>query len=318
MNETLEFLVRHGAAVVFAAVFLEQLGLPLPATPWLLAAGALIGAGKMNWPLALAAAVFGSLLADLIWFYLGRYYGTRVLNLLCRISLEPDSCVRRTQNVFTKYGMKGIVAAKFIPGLSTLAPPLAASSGVSLSRFFLFDGAGSLLYAGGFILIGVLFSHQLEQVIDALASLGGGALAVVAGLAALYIGYKYFQRSRLLRELRMARITVDELHQKQEAGENLVVLDLRPHAELKQNPSLIRGALHMTMEEVEGRQHEFPRDRDIILYCSCPNEVSSAKAALLLHRKGLVRVRPLLGGIDAWRERNYPLDLREDRRLEIV
>jgi membrane protein DedA with SNARE-associated domain/rhodanese-related sulfurtransferase len=318
MNETLDFLVRHGAAVVFAAVFIEQMGLPLPAMPWLVACGALIGTGKMNWSIALAAALFGSLVADLIWFYLGRFYGTRVLNLLCRISLEPDSCVRRTQDVFTKYGMKGVVAAKFIPGLSTLAPPLAGNSGVSAPRFFLFDAAGSFLYVGGFIIIGVVFSHQLEKVIDALASLGGSALAVVAGLAALYIAYKYFQRYRLLRELRMARITVDELHQKQEAGENLMVLDLRPHAELKQNPSLIRGALHMTMEEVEQRQQELPRDRDIILYCSCPNEVSSAKAALLLHRRGILRVRPLLGGIDAWRERNYPMQLQEERRLGIV
>jgi membrane protein DedA with SNARE-associated domain/rhodanese-related sulfurtransferase len=318
MHETLVFLVRHGTLVLFAAVFVEQLGVPLPALPWLLAAGALAGAGKMNWALALAAAVFGSLAADLIWFYLGRYYGTRVLNLLCRISLEPDSCVRRTQDVFTKYGMKGVVAAKFIPGLSTLAPPLAGSSGVSPSRFFLFDGAGSLLYGGGFLLLGVLFSHQLEQVIGALASLGGGALAAVGGLAALYIGYKYFQRYRLLRELRMARITVDELHQKQEAGENLVILDLRPHAELDQNPSLIRGAFHMTMDEVQLREHEIPRDRDIILYCSCPNEVSSARMALLLHRKGMLRVRPLLGGIDAWRERNYPMETRAQRRLETV
>ncbi len=247
MNETIEFLVRHGTTVLFAAVFIEQLGLPLPATPWLLAAGALAGAGKMNWVGALGAAAVGSLLADLIWFYLGRHYGNRVLNLLCRISLEPDSCVRRTQDVFTKYGMKGVVAAKFIPGLSTLAPPL--------------------------------------------------------------IGFKYLQRHRLLRELRMARITADELHQKQESGENLVVLDLRPHAELKQNPSLIRGALHMTMDEVERRQQELPRDRDIILYCSCPNEVSSARVALLLRQKGIQRVRPLLGGIDAWREQNYPMEL---------
>ncbi len=176
-------------------------------------------------------------------------------------------------------------------------------------QFFSFDGAGSLLYGGAFILVGFLFSHQLEQVIDALASLGGRALALVGGLAALYIGFKYLQRHRLLRELRMARITADELHQKQESGENLVVLDLRPHAELKQNPSLIRGALHMTMDEVERRQQELPRDRDIILYCSCPNEVSSARVALLLRQKGIQRVRPLLGGIDAWREQNYPMEL---------
>src|SRR5258707_312214 len=188
MNETIEFLVRHGTTVLFAAVFIEQLGLPLPATPWLLAAGALAGAGKMNWVGALGAAAVGSLLADLIWFYLGRHYGTRVVNLLCRISLEPDSCVRRTQDVFTKYGMKGVVAAKFIPGLSTLAPPLAGNSGMRASRFFLFDAAGSLLYVGSFVLAGVIFSRQLEQVIDALASLGGSALALVAALAALYIG----------------------------------------------------------------------------------------------------------------------------------
>ena len=192
MNETIEFLVRHGTTVLFAAVFIEQLGLPLPATPWLLAAGALAGAGKMNWVGALGAAAVGSLLADLIWFYLGRHYGNRVLNLLCRISLEPDSCVRRTQDVFTKYGMKGVVAAKFIPGLSTLAPPLAGSAGIGALRFFFFDGLGSLLYAGCFILIGVLFSHQLEQVIAALASLGSGALGVVVGLAALYMRLQVF------------------------------------------------------------------------------------------------------------------------------
>jgi len=310
MNETLECLVRHGSAVLFAAVFVEQMGVPLPAAPWLLAAGALSGTGKMNWAVALGAATFGSAVADLIWFYLGRFGGHRVLNILCRISLEPDSCVRRTQDLFTRYGMRGVVAAKFIPGLSTLAPPLAGISGVSAPRFFFYDGLGSVLYAGCFILVGVLFSHQLEQVIAALASLGSGALGVVVGLAVLYIGYKYYQRRRLLKELRMARITVDELHQKLETGENPIILDLRSHAELERDPSLIRGARHMTMEEVTLRQHEIPRDRDIVLYCSCPNEVTSARVALLLHRNGILRVRPLLGGIDAWRERHYPTELR--------
>jgi membrane protein DedA with SNARE-associated domain/rhodanese-related sulfurtransferase len=312
MNKSSDFLVHHGAAVLFAAVFVEQIGIPLPAALWLFAAGALIGAGKMSWFVALGSAAIGSLLADFIWFYLGRYYGNRVLGLLCRISLEPDTCVRRTQGVFTRHGVKGVIVAKFIPGLSTLAPPLAGSSGVSAPRFFAFDGAGSLLYVGSFIIVGVLFSRQLEQVISALASLGNGALALVAGLAALYIGYKYFQRHRLLRELRMARITVDELHKKVEAGENLMILDLRPNTELEENPSLIRGALHMTMDEIENRQKEIPRDRDIILYCSCPNEVSSARVALRLQQRGFLRVRPLLGGIDAWRERNYPTELHAD------
>src|SRR5712672_2834063 len=251
MNEILEFLVRHGATVLFAAVFVEQMGIPFPAAPWLLAAGALAGTGRMNWFVALSAAAIGSVLADLIWFYLGRHGGQRVLSLICRISLEPDSCVRRTQGFFTRYGMKGVVAAKFIPGLSTLAPPLAGNSGVSAPRFLVFDGLGALLYAGSFILVGVLFSPQLEQIIDALAGLGHSALGVLVGLAALYIGYRYFRRHRLLGELRMARITVDELHQKQEAGENPVILDLRSQDELERDPLLIRGALHMTMEELQ-------------------------------------------------------------------
>jgi len=308
MNEILEFVVRHGAAVLFAAVFVEQLGVPLPAAPWLLAAGALAGDGRFNWLAALGVATLGSLLADSIWFYLGRYKGNRVLNLLCRISLEPDSCVRRTQDLFTRFGMRGVIAAKFVPGLSTLAPPLAGVSGVSVPRFFAFDGLGSLLYVGSFLLVGAVFSHQLEQVLAALASLGSGALAVVGGLVAVYLGYKYFQRHRLLKELRMARITVDELHQKLVAGENPLILDLRSLAEIERDPLLIRGARHMTMDEVQTRQEEIPRDRDIVLYCSCPNEASSARLALLLHRQGIVRVRPLQGGIDAWRGRNYPME----------
>ena len=160
------------------------------------------------------------------------------------------------------------------------------------------------------MLLGALFSRQLEQVINALAGLGGSALAVVGGLVALYLGYKYWQRQRLLGELRMARITVDELRQMQEAGESPVILDLRSPTELDEDPALIRGAVHMTMEEVQLRQQEIPRDCDIILYCSCPNEVSSARVALQLHQKGILRVRPLLGGIDAWKERNYPTEPR--------
>ena len=318
MNETLEFLIRHGATVLFAAVFVEQVGVPLPAAPWLLAGGALAADGKIDPTIAVIVATVGSLVADAIWFYLGRYRGQRVLNLLCRISLEPDSCVRRTENLFTRYGMRGVIAAKFVPGLSTLAPPLAGVSGVGAARFFFFDGIGSLLYGGGLILIGALFSHQLEQVIDALGSLGGSALAVVAGLFAIYVGYKYFQRRRLLRDLKMARITVDELHEKVEAGENLMILDLRSAAEVERNPLLIRGAIHMTMDEVQVRHSEIPRDRDVILYCSCPNEVTSARVALLLRRSGILRVRPLLGGIDAWHERNYPTERRVVRETVVA
>ncbi len=308
MKEILQFVAQHGSAVIFAAVFIDQLGIPLPALPWLLAGGALAATGKLNFIAITAAATLASILADAIWFYLGRYQGARVLNLLCRISLEPDSCVRRTQNVFTRFGMRGIIVAKFIPGLSTLAPPLAGHSGIKVSRFLFFDALASFLYAALFIFLGSLFSNQLEQIISALESLGGKALVLVISIFALYIGYKFFQRHQLLRQLRMARITVDELNKMLEAGENPVILDVRALTDIEQDSYLIRTARHMTLDEVETRHQEIPRDRDVILYCSCPNEVSAARVALSLRRKGIVRVKPLLGGIDAWRERNFPMD----------
>jgi membrane protein DedA with SNARE-associated domain/rhodanese-related sulfurtransferase len=310
MAEILEFLTRHGPSVLFLAVFVEQIGVPLPASPWLLAAGALGVAGQPHWYSALAAGACGSMLADIIWFNLGRRKGQSVLNFLCRVSLEPDSCVRRTQDLFARYGMPGVVVAKFIPGLSTLAPPMAGNSGIKASRFFLFDGLGSLLYTGIFILAGAIFNRQLDQVLDALERLGTGALVLIVGLIALYLGYKVYQRHRLLKQLRTARITVDELYKKLETGENVTILDLRSAAEVERNPLLIRSARHMTLDELKSRQQEIPRDRDIILYCSCPNEVTAARMALLLQRNGFTHVRPLLGGIDAWRERNYPTEMR--------
>jgi membrane protein DedA with SNARE-associated domain/rhodanese-related sulfurtransferase len=306
MSETSRFLINHGLPLVFAAVFVEQMGLPLPALPWLLAAGALSATGKFNLPLGLGVTVIACLLADATWFYLGRYRGNQVLALLCRISLEPDSCVRRTQNVFTKYGLRGVLIAKFVPGMSTVAPPLAGMSGIGAGRFLFVDGAGALLYGGCLLGFGYFFSHQIDQIAAAIARIGGSALSLVIGLAILYIAYRAWQRQRLLRDLRMARITVDELRQKLAAGETPVIFDLRSSAAVEQDPTLIQGAIHLSLENIEKRVSEFPRDRDIIVYCSCPNEVSSARLALQLQRKGFTRVRPLLGGIDAWREQKYP------------
>jgi membrane protein DedA with SNARE-associated domain/rhodanese-related sulfurtransferase len=308
MTDTTQFLINHGPPLVFAAVFLDQMGVPLPAVPWLLAAGALSATGKFSLLLWLGITVLACLIADLFWFYLGRHRGHRVLGLLCRISLEPDSCVRRTQNMYTRYGLRGVVVAKFLPGLSTVAPPLAGMAGVKVSHFLLADGLGALLYGGCFISLGYVFSGQIQQIAAALASIGGSALGLVIGLGVIYIGFKYWQRQRILRELRTARITVGELRQKQDAGEQVVIVDLRPGAELTLDPYLIPGAIHLAVEEVEQRHLEIPRDREVIVYCSCPNEVSSARVAMLLHRKGVTRVRPLLGGIDAWRDLNYPLE----------
>ena len=308
MTEATEFLIKHGLPLVFGAIFLEQLGLPLPAAPWLLAAGALSAAGKFGFMSGLAVTVVACLIADAIWFYLGRYRGNQVVGFLCRISLEPDSCVRRTQNLFTRYGLRGVVVAKFVPGMSTVAPPLAAMSRVPANHFFMADAVGALLYGGCFLSVGYFFSNQIEQIGAAIADIGGSALTLIIGLLVLYVGYKFWQRQRLLRELRMARITVDELRQRLDAGEDIVIVDLRSSAALEEDPLMIRGAIHINLDEIEKREYELPRDRDIIVYCSCPNEVSSAKAALRLQRKGFTRVRPLLGGIDAWREKQHPVD----------
>jgi membrane protein DedA with SNARE-associated domain/rhodanese-related sulfurtransferase len=309
VSQTNQFLINHGLPIIFGAVFLDQMGVPIPAIPWLMAAGALAAAGKFHWFMALDLSILACLIADFFWFYLGRYRGTQVLALLCRLSLEPDSCVRKTVNLFTRYGLRGIVASKFVPGMATITPPLAGMSGVTAAQFLLYDGLGSLLYAGSFLLLGYVFSNQITQIGAALAHVGGGLVTVIVALLFLYIAYKFWERQRLLRELRMAKITPGELGQMLDTGETPVILDVRSVIELQQDPSMVRGAVHLAMEDLDKRHHEFPHDREIIIYCDCPNEESSAKTALLLRKKGFQRVRPLLGGIAAWREGNYPTEM---------
>ena len=315
MHGTTEFVIRHGLPLIFAAVFVEQMGLPLPALPWLLAAGALSAVGKFNLALGLLVSVTACLLADAIWFYLGRFRGNQVLGLLCRISLEPDSCVRRTQNVFTKYGLPGVLVAKFVPGMGTVAPPVAGMSKVSAGRFLFVDGIGAALYIGCLLAFGYLFNRQIDQIIAAFSRIGGSAISLLIALAALFVAYKFWQRRRLLYELRMARITASELREMFQAGHAPLIFDLRSSTAVEEDPVVIQGAVHMGLEEIESSLNKFPKDREIIVYCSCPNEVSSARLALRLKRKGFTRVRPLLGGIDAWREQNYPLEVRSARGL---
>jgi len=266
--ESLEFLIRHGYTVIFAFVLAEQLGFPLPAIPVLLAAGALAGTGKLSFPLVLGVAVAGAVLADSFWYELGRRRGIRVLQLLCRISLEPDSCVRRTEEVFVRHGARSLLVAKFIPGINTAAPPLAGIVRMKYPRFLAFDSVGAFLWAGGFLGLGWLFSDQLERVGGEAARLGGWLLVLLIGGAAGYIAWKYYQRQRFLRELRIARITAHELKQKLDAGENVVVVDLRHKIDFEAEPEAIPGALHVPPEEFEQRHGEIPRDRELILYCT--------------------------------------------------
>ncbi|SLM49408.1 Rhodanese domain protein [Nitrospira japonica] len=309
MQQALDFLLHHIELVVFLTVLAEQVGLPVPGIPLLLAAGAVAGEGQANLAVLTCISVAACLLGDMVWYELGLHRGRQALSLLCRISLEPDACVRRTENFFVAHGVRALVLAKFIPGLSTLAPALAGLFKVSLGRFFLFNGAGSLLWSLSFLLLGYVFSDQIGYVADLAVRFGTTAGIIIAVSLAGYVVFKYFNRQKLLRELRVARITPAELKQLLDDGQQSVIVDLRGNVDHVADPYTIPGALRISAEELEHRHHDIPRDRDIILFCACPNEATAARMALMLKRRGISRVRPLLGGIDVWRELAYPLEL---------
>jgi membrane protein DedA with SNARE-associated domain len=244
------------------------MGLPLPATPLLLAAGALAGAGQLSVALAIAVPVLASVLADGTWYQIGRLRGGRVLNTLCRISLEPDSCVRRTENAFVRQGARSLLIAKFVPGLNTMAPPLAGIIGMSWWRFLVYDALGALVYVGTFIVLGFMFSDQLEQVADRVSGFGASIMAIVVAGLLFYIGWKYIQRRRFIRSLRIARITPEELKQRLDAGEDIVVVDLRHSLELEGDPPTIPGAIRLSAEKLDESPDKIPRDREIVLFCT--------------------------------------------------
>lgn len=268
MSETLEFVVRHGYLVLFAWMAAEQLGLPIPAIPLLLAAGALAGSGRLSLSLVLLVSVVASLLADTLWYELGRRKGVRVLNFLCRVSLEPDSCVRRTEQAFGRYGARSLLVSKFVPGLSTAAPPLAGIFGMRLPRFLVCAGLGALLYAAAFAGLGYLFSHQLEKLASGALLLGEWLVLLLASALAAFILGKLWQRRRFLHRLRVSRITPEELKERLDRGEEIVVVDLRHALDRDAEPHHIPGALHLLPEEIDSRHAEIPRDRDVVLYCT--------------------------------------------------
>ena len=268
MNELVDVLVRYGYLVVFAWVFAEQIGLPIPAMPVLLAAGAMAGTGRLSLVLVLVLAGTASLVSDVIWYWIGRVGGGRVLSFLCRISLEPDSCVRRTEESFSRQGARSLLFAKFVPGYSTAAPPLAGIVRMRFARFVVFTGAGGLIWAGAFVGLGWLFSEQLELVASYAIRLGGWLVALLAAALVAYIAWKYIARQRFLRRIRIARITPEELKAKLDGGEDVMVVDVRHRVEFESEPTIIPGALHLMIEELEARQQEVPRDRDIVLYCT--------------------------------------------------
>ncbi|MCA9504974.1 MAG: VTT domain-containing protein [Spirochaetaceae bacterium] len=268
MEEVQVLLSTYGLWFVALVVTADQLGIPIPAPPALVVCGGLVGTGQLDAGATLLAATLPALAADLLWFEIGRRKGHGVLRLLCRISLEPDSCVRSTRASFERRGPKTLLFAKFVPGLQTIAPPLAGASGMSPLRFLLWSTPGALLWAGSFLVLGALFKDQVDHFLALLASFGGWLGLVLVGSLAIWIAWKVLHRRRFLRALRIARIEPAALDDMIRSGAAPEIYDLRGRLEFDQDARRIPGARAIGLEELEHRHHEIPRDREIVVYCT--------------------------------------------------
>lgn len=267
MAETLAYLEKHGLVVLFLVTLVDQLGLPLPSGPMILAAGALVALGRLDAAAAALAVLVPTLLADWLWYELGRRKGTAVLRFLCRISLEPDSCVRNTENLFARHGGRSLLVARFVPGLSTVAPPLAGIFGMRRAHFLTLDAGGTMAWIAAFGGLGFLFGNRLDDLGEWLAHLGTGGFALIGGGLALYVAFKWWRRHQFLRQLRVDRVTPEELHALAQSGP-VVIVDLRHRYDFEANPHVIPGALVLPAEELEAREHELPRGVELVLYCT--------------------------------------------------
>ena len=310
MELLLGLLQEHGLWLVFFNVLALQLGLPLPAWPTLIAVGALSVSGAPPLALVLGVALSASLIADLAWYTAGWRWGRPVLRAMCRISLSPDSCVRQTERIYARWGPPSLMVAKFIPGFAAVATSMAGLLRTPLwSRFLPFDAIGALLWVAVPVLLGRLLHRAINELLAALEAAGRWGLMTLAALLVLTIAFKAVQRYRLIRELRMTRIGVDELAGMIEAGQQPLIVDVRSPASREQGQ--IPGALWidaLAFDESLRDQGLLARVEDeVIVYCACPNEASAARVAQQLRRAGFRRVRPLGGGIEAWQERGYAI-----------
>ena len=307
-HQIIALIAQYGLLLVFFNVLVEQAGVPVPAIPTMVVAGALSANGKLPLAGVLLVVVLACLFSDLVWYWAGRRFGAGVMRTICRISLSPDSCVKQSELRFQRWRGRILLIAKFVPGLATVAPPLVGAMGLRAGTFVLLDGLGSLLWAAVAVGLGYAFAAQVDDLLADLASAGTVALELLLGLLALYIAAKWWQRRRLLVALRMARITVDELSESIANGQNPVVVDVRSQAARLLDTRIIPGALLADLDGVDQVLQDISPDRELVIYCSCPNEVSAAKAAKLLMAIGYRNVRPLLGGLDAWDAAGYTID----------
>jgi membrane protein DedA with SNARE-associated domain/rhodanese-related sulfurtransferase len=304
-----DLLARYGLVLVFANVLVEQLGLPVPAVPTLIFSAARSADGQISAAAIFAVALLAALAGDAAWYVAGRLQGHRIMKLLCRVSLSPDSCVRQSEHHFRRWGRFTLLVAKFIPGVSTIAPPLAGAMRIPWTSFLLYDAAGAGIWAGAAIVLGIVFHTQADALLAMLTDLGVLGMEVLAALFAGYIGVKWFERRRFFRQLRTARITATELRGLFDGGKGPVVVDLRSAAARAEDGRSIPGSITMDYEELKMESPPLPRDREVIFYCNCPNDAGAAYAARKLIDLGYTRVRPLDGGLDAWVDAGYDVEL---------
>jgi membrane protein DedA with SNARE-associated domain/rhodanese-related sulfurtransferase len=300
-----QVIERYGTLVLFINVFASALGLPVPAMPTLLIVGATIAMSATPWSgelaLSLGAAVLGGVLGDTIWFVGGQRYGDRTLKTLCKLSLSRDTCVKKTERFFGRWGVRVLLIAKFVPGLSLVSVPLAGAMRVPAAMFVLHDAIGIGLWASAGLAVGVLFASQLEMVLAVISQLGEQAGAALVLALLCYIGYRWYRRRMLLRTLDTARMSVDELYALMHAGSTPVLLDIRSAEKRALDPFVIPGALPADERQLDALISRYARSQKIVIYCSCPNEISAAWMALKLRKAGYSDVIPLRGGLDAWR-----------------
>lgn len=300
-------LSDFGYAGLFLWVFLEQIGVPIPAVPVLVAAGAFVSSGRLALLPCLLLVLGASLAADFIWYYLGRVRGHTILNLLCRLSWKPDSCIGTTTNIFAKHGARTLLFAKFIPGLSTIAPPLAGVVKLSPARFALYDGAGAVIWGLVPLLAGMGLKDALPHLLFLLRH--DWPWLIVAATAGWAL-WNYLRRRAFVRELELGLalgIEADELKAMIDRGEAVAFLDVRPAMERWLQPDGLPGALTIPYADFKARRAELPLDRVMVPYCNCPRDEGAVGAAQILRELGAAQARPLLGGLKGWKSRGYPV-----------
>ena len=301
MNDLVALLASQGAAVVFVATLAARLGAPVPAVPFLIVAGGLSVGGQVSFAAAVLAAVLGNILGDGVWFLAGRRWGYRVMRLLCRISLSADSCVRRSEAILGRWGGLSLIAAKFVPGVSVVAPPMAGALGMSNTRFLSYETAAALIWTLGFLLLGRIFHSAINDVLTVLSNIGLTAAVFCAAMLALFLMWRYYMRRMALRADDIEHVDVDVLREALAGSNGPTLIDVRGAAARALDDRAIPGAVGIELKRLPKDLGALADGRELVVFCDCPDDASAIAAARVLLAAGLPRVRVLAGGLDAWR-----------------